>query len=74
MTEINLANIASVFAAETASAPCFVTITRYNGMIHDFVLLNAIRDLPEVETALRQASDGIHGALKPSDGVRAALK
>ena len=51
-----------------------VTITRYNGMIHDFVLLNAIRDLPEVETALRQASDGIHGALKPSDGVRAALK
>ena len=34
---------------------------RYNGMIHDFVLLNAIRDVPEVETALRQASDGIHG-------------
>jgi len=28
------------------------TITRYNGMIHDFVLLNAIRDLPEVQTAL----------------------
>ena len=51
-----------------------VTITRYNGMIHDFVLLNAIRDLPEVETALRQASDGIHGALKPSDGIHAALK
>jgi len=51
-----------------------VTITRYNGMIHDFVLLNAIRDLPEVETALREASDGIHGALQPSDGIRAALK
>jgi len=28
------------------------TVTRYNGMIHDFVLLNAIRDLPEVQTAL----------------------
>jgi len=51
-----------------------VTITRYNGMIHDFVLLNAIRDLPEVETALRQASDGIHAALKSSDGIRTASK
>ena len=36
-----------------------VAINRYNGMIHDFVLHDAIRDLPEVETALRQASDGI---------------
>jgi len=27
-------------------------VTRYNGMIHDFVLLNAIRELPEVQTAL----------------------
>jgi len=51
-----------------------VTITRYNGMIHDFVLLNAIRDLPEVENALREASGGIQVALKPSDGIRAALK
>jgi len=51
-----------------------VTITRYDGMIHDFVLLNAIRDLPEVETALREASDGIHAALKPSDGIRTAAK
>jgi acetyl esterase/lipase len=39
------------------------TITRYNGMIHDFTLLNAIRELPEVETALRQTGDEIH-ALK----------
>jgi acetyl esterase/lipase len=51
-----------------------VAATRYSGMIHDFVLLNAIRDLPEVEAALRQASDGIHAALKPSDGIRAAVK
>ena len=41
-----------------------VTITRYNGMIHDFILLNAINQLPEVQTALRQASDGIRNALK----------
>ena len=37
---------------------------RYSGMIHDFVLLNALRDLPEVKAALAQASNGIHEALK----------
>lgn len=41
-----------------------VTITRYNGMIHDFVLLNAIREFPEVKTAIGEASDGIRAALK----------
>jgi acetyl esterase len=39
--------------------------TRYNGMIHDFVLLNAIHDAPGVQAAIRQASDGIRDALKP---------
>ena len=42
-----------------------VTATRYDGMIHDFVLLNAIRELPEVKAALNQASDGIRNALRP---------
>jgi acetyl esterase/lipase len=42
-----------------------VTATRYDGMIHDFILLNAIRELPEVQAALRQASDGVRDALKP---------
>jgi acetyl esterase len=42
-----------------------VTITRYNGMIHDFILLNALRDLPPTKAALRQASDTIREALKP---------
>lgn len=42
-----------------------VAATRYDGMIHDFVLLNAIRNVPEVEAALTQASDGIRAALKP---------
>jgi acetyl esterase/lipase len=40
-----------------------VTTTRYNGMIHDFVLLNAIHELPETQSALRQSSDAIRGAL-----------
>jgi len=42
-----------------------VTATRYDGMIHDFVLLNAIRNVPGVEAAFTQASDGIRAALKP---------
>ena len=41
------------------------TATRYDGMIHDFVLLTAIRELPEVKAALSQASDGIRNASKP---------
>jgi acetyl esterase/lipase len=40
-----------------------VTTTRYNGMIHDFVLLNAIHELPETQSALRQSSDAIRSAL-----------
>jgi acetyl esterase len=41
------------------------TATRYDGMIHDFVLLNAIRGLPEVQAALDQSSNAIREALKP---------
>jgi hypothetical protein len=33
-------------------------------MIHDFVLLNAIHELPEVQSALSQSSDAIRVALK----------
>jgi acetyl esterase len=28
---------------------------RYNGAIHDFALLNALREVPSTEAALRQA-------------------
>ena len=34
----------------------FGTATRYNGMIHDFVLLNATHEVPEVQAAIRQAA------------------
>jgi len=42
-----------------------VTATRYNGMIHDFVLLNAIHDVPGVQAALAQATEAIREALQP---------
>jgi len=38
-------------------------MTRYNGTIHDFVLLNALHDLPETQAALRQSSEVIRDAL-----------
>jgi acetyl esterase len=40
-----------------------VTAVRYDGMIHDFVLLNAIRQVPGVEAAIQQASEGIRAHL-----------
>jgi acetyl esterase/lipase len=53
------------YARKLKEAGVAVTATRYNGMIHDFVLLNAIRDLPGTQAALQQASEAIRNALKP---------
>jgi acetyl esterase/lipase len=41
-----------------------VIATRYNGMIHDFVLLNALRNLAETQAALQQSSDAVRDALR----------
>jgi acetyl esterase/lipase len=53
------------YAHKLTDAGVAVTATRYNGMIHDFVLLNAIRELPGVQAGLRQAGEAIREALKP---------
>ena len=52
------------YARKLMDAGVPVVATRYNGMIHDFVLLNAISNTPPVQAALRQACDGIRQALK----------
>ena len=52
------------YARKLMDAGVPVTATRYDGMIHDFVLLNAIHDVPGVEAALRQASGSIRQALE----------
>ena len=62
------------YARRLTGAGVPVIATRYNGTIHDFVLLNALRELPETKAALQQVSDGVRNALEASDGVRAALK
>jgi len=53
------------YARKLKEAGVTVAATRYNGMIHDFVLLNAIHEVSGVQAALRQASEAIHAALKP---------
>ena len=62
------------YARKLKDAGVAVTATRYNGMIHDFVLLNAIHDVAGVQAALEQSSNAIRDALTANDGVRAALK
>jgi acetyl esterase/lipase len=41
-----------------------VTVTRYNGMIHDYGLLNALSQEPTVRTAINQAGEELRSHLK----------
>jgi len=45
-----------VYARKLDEAGVDVTSVRYNGVIHDFGLLNALVDVPSTKTALRQAA------------------
>jgi acetyl esterase len=47
------------YARKLKEAGVSVNAVRYNGTIHDFVLLNALRHVPSTEAALDQASEGI---------------
>jgi acetyl esterase/lipase len=47
------------YARKLKEAGVEVAAARYNGTIHDFVLLNALRHVPSTEAAIRQASEGI---------------
>jgi acetyl esterase/lipase len=39
------------------------TVTRYNGMIHDFGLLNVLADIPGTRSAMRQAAQELKAHL-----------
>ena len=41
-----------------------MTAVRYNGMIHDFGLLNVLAKVPAVQTAMRQAGEELKFRLK----------
>ncbi|ESJ21484.1 alpha/beta hydrolase [Cupriavidus sp. HPC(L)] len=47
------------YARKLKDAGVNVAAVRYNGTIHDFVLLNALRHVPSTEAALQQIGDGI---------------
>jgi acetyl esterase len=47
------------YARKLKEAGVDVTSARYNGIIHDFVLLNGINDVAGVQASLRQTCDEI---------------
>jgi acetyl esterase/lipase len=51
------------YARKLKEAGVAVTAIRYDGTIHDFVLLNAIRKVPSTQVALQQTSEAIRNAL-----------
>jgi acetyl esterase/lipase len=52
------------YARKLEAAGVKVTATRYEGTIHDFVLLNAIKDVPTTQAALQQVGDEVREALQ----------
>lgn len=52
------------YARKMSEAGVPVTLTRYQGMIHDYGLLNPLSSIAEVQAALRQASVELSHALK----------
>jgi acetyl esterase len=51
------------YARRLSEAGVRVTSARYNGTIHDFVLLNALADTPAVRGAIAQANAALKAAL-----------
>ncbi|TCL72591.1 alpha/beta hydrolase [Rhizobium sp. BK251] len=54
------------YARKLKEAGVTVAAARYNGTIHDFVLLNAIRNVPSTEAAIEQINDNLRHYLEPA--------
>ena len=65
MTDENdvLRDEGEAYAEKLSSAGVRVTSVRYNGTIHDFVMLNALADTPAARGAIAQAIGILRGAL-----------
>ena len=57
------------YAARLREAGVPVVAVRYQGVIHDFVMLNALRDTHAAEAAITQAGAHLRRALHPSVGA-----
>ncbi|HXO70899.1 MAG TPA: alpha/beta hydrolase [Bradyrhizobium sp.] len=53
------------YARKLKEAGVQVDAVRYNGTIHDFVLLNALRNVPSTQAAIQQVTAGIREHLAP---------
>ena len=51
------------YARKLSQAGVDVTVTRYNGTVHDFVMLNVLADTPAAKGAIAQAGQYLHTAL-----------
>ncbi len=51
------------YARKLNAAGVVVVAVRYNGLIHDYGLLNPISAVPEVRTAIAQVASEIHRRL-----------
>lgn len=60
------------YARKLKEAGVRVDAVRYNGTIHDFVLLNALRNLPSTKAAIEQVNDGVRRHLETTERVKAA--
>jgi acetyl esterase len=52
------------YARKLKEAGVSVAAVRYDGTIHDFVLLNALRNVPSTEAAIKQINEGLRQHLK----------
>ena len=52
------------YARKLKEAGVSVDAVRYNGTIHDFVALNALRQVPSTEAALKQITAGLRQYLE----------
>jgi acetyl esterase len=53
------------YARKMKDAGVVVDAVRYNGTIHDFVALNALRNVPSTEAAIDQVNAGLRQHLEP---------
>ena len=52
------------YGRELDAAGVDVTVVRYNGLIHDYGLLNALSQVPGVRSAILQASEELKKRLQ----------
>ena len=57
------------YAAALRAAGVPVVAVRYQGVVHDFVMLNALRGTHAAEAAIAQAGAYLRAALHPADGA-----